>query len=265
MTRLLLALLALAALCAGCGGGSSAATGSAHPDTTATPARGACRDLTRAELARTSNASPTVDCASPHTAATYAAGSLPERFDEAGRDDTELADWAYQRCTTTLQRHLGTDQSTTMRSLFSWVWFRPSTAAWDAGARWYRCDLVAGGNGMAYVDLPTKTTNLLRGPSVDDDWMVCARGGRLGQARVACSQNHAWRAVTTVKVGEPSDSYPGDADVEDTSSRYCSESVKAWLHYPAQFSSADYAYTWFGETEWRAGNRLSVCWARTAE
>ena len=33
-----------------------------------------------------------------------------------------------------------------MRTVLSWAWFRPSEEAWDQGARWYRCDVVGGGD-----------------------------------------------------------------------------------------------------------------------
>ena len=36
--------------------------------------------------------------------------------------------------------------------------------AWDAGARWYRCDVIGGGDQTrGYVDLPTETKGLLLG------------------------------------------------------------------------------------------------------
>ena len=77
-----------------------------------------------------------------------------------------------------------------------------------------------------------------------------------------CSEPHDWRAVTTIKLGEPDDPYPGDRLVEVRTRDYCSESVSAWMNYPAKF---EYGFTWFHEAEWEAGNRRSVCWARTSE
>ena len=43
---------------------------------------------------------------------------------------------------------------------------------------------------------------------------------------------------------------------------FCSESVGAWLNYPVDY---DFAYTFFHEAEWEAGNRRSVCWAKTEQ
>jgi hypothetical protein len=66
--------------------------------------------------------------------------------------------------------------------------------------------------------------------------------------------------VTTVKLGEPKDSYPGDRLSEVRSRDFCSDSVGAWMNYPVEY---DFGYTWFHKAEWEAGSRRSVCWART--
>ncbi|MEZ5193739.1 MAG: hypothetical protein R2734_15400 [Nocardioides sp.] len=66
--------------------------------------------------------------------------------------------------------------------------------------------------------------------------------------------------MTTIKLGEPGDPYPGGRVVEVRTRDFCSTSVGVWLNYPVDY---DFAYTWFHEAEWKAGNRRSVCWART--
>ena len=96
--------------------------------------------------------------------------------------------------------------------------------------------------------------------------------------KIPCSEEHTWRAVTTIVLGEPDEEYPGDkvvagercteemggADkvVAARTRDYCSDSVGAWLNYPVDY---DYGYTWFHEAEWEAGNRRSICWARTKD
>ncbi len=56
--------------------------------------------------------------------------------------------------------------------------------------------------------------------------------------------------------------YPGDRVAETRTRDFCSKSVGAWLNYPVDY---DYGYTWFHEAEWKAGNRRSICWAKTKE
>ncbi|HEX6149123.1 septum formation family protein [Nocardioides sp.] len=230
-------------------------------DAVAAPGNGVCRVLTPADLEMPSNATRTVACSEPHTAQTFAVGELPEDFTDTSYDDPELGAFAYRTCGTRFQEYLGGDESLVMRSIASWAWFRPSEKAWDDGARWYRCDVVGGGADSEELrDLPTDAEGLLTG-RLDDDWMVCADGPTVaGAQRVACSEPHTWRAVTTIKLGEPEDPYPGDRQVEVRSRDFCDKSVAAVLDYPVTY---DFAYTWFHEAEWEVGNRRSICWAKT--
>ena len=85
-------------------------------------------------------------------------------------------------------------------------------------------------------------------------------GSVAGNVKIPCNLKHTWRAVTTIKVGLESDDYPGDRMVEVKTREFCSDSVGAWMNYPVDY---DFAYTWFHEAEWEAGNRRSVCWAKT--
>ena len=66
--------------------------------------------------------------------------------------------------------------------------------------------------------------------------------------------------MTTIKLGEPEDDYPGDRLVEVQTRDFCDKSVGAVLGYPVTY---DFAYTWFHEAEWEVGNRRSICWAKT--
>lgn len=232
-------------------------------DSVEAPALGACRELTPDDVAAASNATRTVKCTDEHSAQTYAVGDLPEELRDTEYDDQNLGEFAYETCTKKLQKFLGADESLALRTVVSWAWFRPSEEAWDEGARWYRCDAIGGGpQSTAYVALPETAEGLLLGRP-DDRWMLCATGESVGGSpKVPCSQDHDWRAVTTIKLGEPEDKYPGDRLVEVTSRDYCSDSVGAWLNYPVEY---DFGWTSFHEAEWQSGNRRSVCWAQTTE
>ena len=258
MVRLLVLVLSVLLTATACG--SAGAQGSAA--STAPPATGLCRMLTPAQVARPSNDGSPIACSEPHDSETFAVGSLPDRFAKADYDDPALDTWAYAACSHAFPAHLGTDESTAMRSVLTWIWFRPSQQAWDAGARWYRCDVLGGSADQhQYVDLPTTTKGLLRGRG-DDHWMACAKGKSVASGTtVPCTMPHDWRAATTIKLGEMSEKYPGDKVAKAKTKAYCAESIDAWLGYPASY---DYGYTWFGEREWKAGNRRSVCWAGTS-
>jgi len=254
-------VLTLLAALAGCSGADQGSNEDpAQVDAVEAPKLGACRVLTPEDVALTSNATKIVDCTEPHTAQTYAVGPLPASLADVAYDSRELGQFAYTTCSGAFEKFLGADESLVMRTVLSWAWFRPSEKAWEDGARWYRCDLVGGDDESAsYADLPKTARGLLT--ERPDEWMVCANGPSVAEGdKVPCTEPHTWRAVTTIKLGEPADPYPGDRVVEVRTKDYCSESVGAWLNYPVNY---DYGYTWFHEAEWNAGNRRSVCWART--
>jgi hypothetical protein len=244
----LLAGLALLTL-AGCG----------H-DTEKPPKLGVCRVLSGDDIGEPSNDSPVVPCTEKHTAQTFAIGTLPASTGSK-YDDPRHGTFAYTTCQKDFAAFLGADESQVLRMQLSWAWFRPSAAGWEKGARWYRCDVIGGPVGAKKLrDLPIDAKGLFSGVP-PDDWLTCGRGATVASSvKVACSQPHDWRAVTTIKVGQPADPYPGDRIVQVRTRDYCQDSVGGWLHYPPDY---DFGYSWFREAQWKAGNRRSVCWAKT--
>lgn len=262
---LAVATAVLASLLVGCGQDQPQG-GNADPeqvDSVEAPKLGACRGLTPDDIAAASNATETVECTEDHTAQTYAVGQLPDELEDTDYDSRDLGRFAYRTCSTKLQKFLGADESLSLRTVLTWAWFRPSEKAWDDGARWYRCDVVGGTEkSEKLLPLPETAQGLLGGRP-DDRWLVCVQGPTVSTGvKVPCSRPHDWRAVTTIKVGEAGEKYPGDRVVEVTTRDFCSKSVGAWLNYPVDF---DFGYTWFHEPEWDAGNRRSVCWAKTPD
>lgn len=230
-------------------------------DAVEVPATGTCRDLTPDDVAMPANATKVIPCSQAHTAETFAAGELPAEYDDADYDDAELGRFAYRTCSTAFAAFVGADESLVLRTTLSWAWFRPSEKAWGKGARWYRCDVIGGNTASAtYRPLPETAKGMLSGRP-NDSWLSCASGPSvaLGE-KVPCSQKHDWRAATVVKIGEPSDDYPGDRVMESRTRAFCKQSLYAWLNYPAEF---EYGFTFFHEAEWQAGIRRSVCWAKT--
>lgn len=263
-TRSLLVLIAVGlSVLTACNEDADANIDPEQVDAVEAPELGACRDLMPDDVAKTTNATRTVECTEAHTAETYAVGTLPSKFADVDYTSKEVAAFAYKRCSTTFEKFLGATESLVMRSVVSWAWFRPSEKAWDDGARWYRCDIVGGGEqSKEYVDLPRSAKGLLLG-TPEDKWLVCAQGKTVsGSVKVPCSDTHDWRAVTTIKVGAEDEDYPGDRMVQVTSRDFCSKSVAAWMGYPSKY---DFAFTWFHKAEWELGNRRSVCWAKTQD
>jgi hypothetical protein len=251
---LVLALLALT----GCGAFTDEAEG---PVSMSPPEVGSCRVLTPADVQRTSNDAAPVDCKRKHTAETFAVGDFPEEVAGDDIDDPALGRHVFDECEKEFHRFLGGDESLVMRSTVTWAWFRPSQAAWDRGARWWRCDVVGGGEqSTSLVTLPRTAEGMLLGEP-DDRWLVCVDGPSVADSvKIPCTQEHTWRAVGTIVLGESGEPYPGDRAVAVHTRNSCSEWVGAWLNYPVDY---DYGYTFFHEAEWEAGNRRSICWAKT--
>jgi len=260
LRRTPLSLVGIAALVLVAGACSAPLQKETAADKTKPPALGACYRLTPNDTEQKSNVSEPVSCSKAHTAETFAIGTLPA---STGKDYGSGAHgrWIYPTCEKAFEKFLSVDESLAMRVQLSWAWFRPSERGWDKGARWYRCDLVGGpANATSYADLPTTGKGLFRAKP-PEQWLTCAQGPSvLKSKKVACSQQHDWRAVSTIKVGEPRDPYPGDRFVQVRSRDYCSDAVGAWMNYPVDY---EFGYTWFHEAEWKAGNRRSVCWAKT--
>lgn len=248
-------------LLAGCG---SRDVDPAQVDALAAPAVGGCRVLTPDDVESTTNATRTVPCTEPHTAETFAVGQFPDKFARVDYDDEETAAWATDTCSRKLQQFLGADESLMMRTVLTPAWFGPSEKAWKEGARWYRCDVIGGGQqSKSFIDLPEGSARKLLSDQPEDRWLVCAVGETIsGAVKVPCSQAHDWRAVSTIKLGVPGDPYPGDKVVQQRTREFCSKQVEAYLSYPIDY---DMGFTWFPEPQWDAGNRRSVCWARTDE
>lgn len=231
-------------------------------DSIETPKLGTCRILDAADIEQSSNASEVVDCKDDHTAETFAVGTFPQRLtDGAGADNPGLGAYIFDVCSKRFLRFVGGEESSVLRSTLNWAWFRPSDEAWDKGARWYRCDVVGGGDQVSgFIALPKTAKGLLLGKPADE-WMVCVNAPDVvGAPRIPCSEPHTWRAISTIVLGDAKDPYPGDRLVEVKTRDYCSDQVAYWLNNPIDY---DFGYTYFHEAEWKTGNRRSICWANT--
>lgn len=225
------------------------------------PELGACRLLTPQDIQRPSNQTEPVPCKENHTAETFAVGEFPDDVAGDDIDDPALGAHVFDTCERKFRKFVGGDESLVMRATVTWAWFRPSDEAWDQGARWWRCDVVGGGEqSTSLVSLPKTAKGILLGRP-DDRWMVCVDAPTVADSvKIPCSEKHTWRAVTTIVLGDENDPYPGDRVVEVQTRDFCQDSVGAWMNYPVDY---DYGFTWFHEAEWEAGNRRSICWAKT--
>jgi hypothetical protein len=230
-------------------------------DSTTPPRTGSCRDLDAGDLDATSNSSAVVPCSHRHTAQTFLVGTLP-RSTGSAYNDARQGTYADAACAQGFATYLGADAGQVLQAWLSWSWFGPSEHGWQRGARWFRCDVIGGPSGVKTLDALPESAAGLFSPTPPDAWLTCSQGAEVvGGTKVACSQPHTWRAATTVEIGKPAASYPGDHSVGVRSQERCHDSIGSYLHHPASFG---FAVTSFGADRWAAGNRLSLCWARTS-
>ncbi len=267
MTRLLaLVVLLLAGLLTACDGKDikDAVPGTdAKPADLEAPENRLCRALDAKAVTAPSDDTEPVACTQGHTAETFHVGSFDEAATkDAAYDDAGLGEQVAETCRPRFKKFTGATDSLALRTVVTWAWWRPSEEAWEEGARWFRCDVVARRTADELGALPETTKGLLLGIPADR-WMVCADGPKVADApRVACTEKHTWRAVSAVSVGKEKDPWPGSRLVEVRSLDFCSEWVGARTNYSLDY---EFAYTWFEKDDWASGNRLSVCWARTEE
>ncbi|MDN7120750.1 septum formation family protein [Nocardioides sp. ChNu-153] len=267
-----LAAAAVLAL-AGCSGGdegdgsgtppapSSSTTTAAAPPTAAgvpRPPLDACYALSAEEAVAPTSAADPVDCAASPTAVTYEVGAL-DLYD-AGHllavDSAQVQRTLATTCRAGLASYLGTDETTLRLSVLRSVWFSPSLEQSDAGADWYRCDVIAVVAEATLGELePT-----MRGVLADGvrSWGLCgtARPGEAGFQRVACGLDHTWRAVEVVDLG--TGAYPGAEAAQGAGSEPCQEAAR---ELAADALDYEWGYEWPSAEQWAAGQTWGTCWA----
>lgn len=268
MTRLLATLAAVVVL----GGCTSAPSGTADPAGSSssspspspsptdappepgpTPEVGECHALTfRQALAVVGRTAP-VPCRRKHTAHTYFVGTL-DLTTQSGftrRVDSQAAQRQMRTtCTRRLAGHLGRTPRELRLSMVRAVWFTPSPARAEAGADWFRCDVVAVAAPRELLALPPRT----KGWAAPAMCATSAPGTR-GFDRVACSRRHSWRAATTVDI--PGERLPRPAAVADRMDPTCRDAAADSADDPLDL-------TWSQESptreQWDAGQRYGICW-----
>lgn len=268
MPARLLTGLALVLALAGCslGTGPRAPTGEASSSPEPPPASarvaadpgprpqvGECHALSwRQALAPEARVDP-VPCGRPHTAQTFAVGRLD--LDPGARVDSAPVQQRVQRtCAERLPRHLAAAPRDLRLSMAQTVWFTPGVEQVEAGANWFRCDVVVVAADRELLRLPGRTKGWGTAPAI----AMCATAepGTRGFARVTCGNRHSWVAVSTVDL--PGAGLPDPQRVRTLMDPVCRDAARARASDPLSF-------TWSQESptrpQWDAGQRYGICWA----
>lgn len=219
------------------------------------PRVGQCRDLRpRDALAPTSIRRP-VRCGQPHTAETFHVGRL-DLVREGHRlavDSPNVQRQPREVCTARLREHLGASPQDMRLSLARAVWFTPTVEEAASGDDWFRCDVVVVTGDRTLVRLPRST----RGTGGNDTTTLCAthKPGNAASRRVPCSQEHAWRAVSTVDL--PGKQPPSADAATAVMSQPCRAAALDRADDPLDFEWSEERPT---REQWDAGQRYGICW-----
>ncbi len=273
MLRTLGAALALALTLTGCTSGASpdsdagsdggpstssspTTTETALPDPGPRPKVGECHALSFRQAVSVVGRTEPSACKKPHTAETYLVGTLQlaTKAGKVRRVDSRAAQrQARTACTSRLPRHLGRTPRELRLSMAQAVWFTPSPGRAEAGADWFRCDVVVVAAEKKLLRLPRRTRGWGGSPAI----AMCATAapGTPGFERVTCGSRHSWVAVATVDI--PDRRLPGRDAVADRMEAPCRDAARARAGDPLDF-------TWSQEiptaAQWDAGRHYGICW-----
>lgn len=217
---------------------------SSEPDPLAgAPSLGLCYEMTRSAAGAVTNEDPDVDCSAPHTSMTYHVG----RF--AAGSDVSDPERARDGCQHFLSSGVGLTPMEVRSSILGFIWFEPSTEQWAAGARWYRCDVIAAQDDGAFKPLPQTTPFFSDG--VPDDFFRCMRErGKEGIA-VTCDKAHGYRWAGTFE-GRGA-TRPRRAKLLDQADQHCYSIT----------GTSSWWVTWPSADAWAGGDHHMDCFKRT--
>lgn len=273
-------VLAAALLLAGCSGGDAPdrTSDSSTPSTAASDGAGAsASESPRAaaparpkkdrcyRLDYTDAIAPTNDdtprpCKGAHTSRTVAVGDLDTVADGhlLAVDSRRVRDQVAEQCPQRFAAYVGGSPDARRLSMLRPIWFTPTVEQSDAGASWYRCDVVAIAGDERLANLTGDLRGVLGREEGRNRYGMCgtAEPGTPGFERVICSAKHTWRAVATVPFEQ--DRYPGVDKVRSAGDQPCQDAGAA-----AADGALDYrwGYEWPSAAQWRNGQHHGICWA----
>ncbi|MEU0558707.1 septum formation family protein [Dactylosporangium sp. NPDC006015] len=234
------------------------------------PAVGACWQGHGLHVVLTAEATPTesVACEVPHQLETVAVGHVPKALArrDAPPQRAELTG-EFAGCGRTAGEYLGADWRTLDVSL---LLFAPTAEQWQAGARWYRCDVVALGGDIDSVRDREGSVHgdpAGHGPSndltlncavrfvADDEWA--------GTKRTPCTEPHDMEFAGVAESAAPA--FPETAAARDAAfGDQCRDRALAYTAMPGDLMRGRAVTVGFlptGEpSTWPGGDHYGRCW-----
>jgi hypothetical protein len=277
MSARLLAALALVVVLVGCSGDTEGSAPRPSPTPTSseaaptptrapaldappTPKRGVCHRMSYDDaVSPTASAGPPVPFRRTHTAETFGVGELDTVA--AGRlfavDSERVQAQVARTCPRRLAEFVGGTEEQRRLSMIRSVWFTPTVEQSDAGAGWYRCDVVALARDGTLLPVTGSLAGVLDTEPGRQRFGVCgtAEPGTKGFRRVVCDRPHSWRAIRTVPLDGTA--YPGEARAESAVEGPCRAAGEAAAADPLDYR---WGYEFPTGEQWRAGRTWGLCW-----
>jgi hypothetical protein len=275
--------LRIAAACAGlalalasCGGGATTPeakgtggepTSKSKPTHTVAPPPepqvGDCRELSYGDISLYSNESKPQPCSKPHTAFTFAVEELPGdvAFDGVQIENDAVQSAAAEACQNAYVGYIGGGTAERALTRLTVTYFVPKQPGFDAGAHWVRCDIVALQSANSLAELPDTLEGFLDGNRTAE-YDVCSRGdpSDSGSSLVMCSQDHTYRAVAAIRLGDSKAPYPGEQAALSDGKQQCKDIISDLLGVSGGFT---FSWTYPSSSDWSAGQRFGYCWNET--
>lgn len=229
------------------------------PSPSPPPKAGACYNLSFAQAAKATATTKTVPCTQRHTALTFYVGKLNPVRDghQMAIDSATVQRQMSQRCPAKLTAYLGGTQNTQRLSQFQSVWFGPDLKQYDAGERWFRCDLVAIKSTNVLDPLKPHMRGALGHPNALNRWGTCgttAPGSR-GFQRIVCSMPHKWQAAQIIPFPKHTKLHGKAAGASANAT--CKNVAAAKAHGAMKYS---WNVQWPTQQQWNNGQRYAYCW-----
>ena len=223
------------------------------------PQVGDCHRLTYAEALAPVAATKRVRCGRRPTALTFHVGRIERNARGKPRavDSARVQRQVSTTCPEQLIAYLGGSADQVHRSLLTTVWFTPTLEQAQAGAAWFRCDVVAPSAGRSLMVLPADLRGAMADDAVRERFAMCATGepGEKSFTRIPCTAPHSWRAVSTVELS--GDAYPGADAIAATMDGACTDAATEAASNPLDVRWSQEGPT---ERQWKAGQRHGLCW-----
>jgi putative regulator of septum formation len=286
--RLVALSLAAVLTAAGCSSGGDedpVAEGSSSPSPSATtaapvaapaaPAVGTCYRISYDEAVAPTNADAAVPCVKGHTSQTFAVGELDlvANGHLLAVDSEAVRTQVAKRCPHQLAAYTGATPDQLKLSMLRPVWFTPTIEESDAGAGWYRCDVIAVTGEAKVAKIDRDISQALAKPAAREEYAMCgtAQPGTAAFTHVLCREAHTWKAISVLDLADQATKgsvkgsvagqaggYPGVAVVRKAGETVCADEARAIATDALDY---EWGYEWPTKDQWAAGQTFGRCWA----